>query len=144
MTNEIDPQTFAKLKLEACDQFKSAAGYKLGRPEGIALLMDNGVIIGGHTHGRDGKTKAYSAARDVLNFLGTVFGEASLQDTTPLKPGQHIKAVVVATSVTDTATVRQASPELLIDLTGYKGLVRPQAVTVIAGNTGNPGRDLTL
>lgn len=144
MTNTIDPQIHAKLQREACEQFQSAVGYKLARPEGIALLMDNDVIVGGHTHGRDGKIKAYSAARDVLNFLATVFGEAALHDTAPLKPGQKIKAVVVATSVTETATVRQASPELLIDLSSYKGLVRPQAVKVIAGNTGNPGRDLVL
>lgn len=132
MTNNT-PETLAKLKAEAQSQFKMAAGVP--HQEGIAFLMDNGVIVGGHSVAKFGKIPARTAAADALLFLRDVFGAEAMEDQS-LRTGQRIIGVALATAVTERAAkLKKPTPACLADLGAYKGFTPPQTISVVSGNS---------
>lgn len=130
MTNHIAPKLLESLIGEARNQFKLAAGEGHDRPEGVALLMGNDTIVAGRT-----RNKEVSAGREAVMFLTHIFGrEMTFADE--LSPAQHVKAIVISTSVTDIKVeLRKPTAETLAALRAYPGTAQNQEVTVTAANT---------
>lgn len=129
MTNYTAPDILARARDEARNQFKLAAVEGFTRPEGIALVMGNDAIIGGRT-----QTQNISAGTDAMKFLANIYGRELTFADIP-SPAQGIKAIFIATSVSENATqLRQPTMETLAALRAYPGTERHGEVSVIAAN----------